>query len=362
MDYVFGNPPYIRVHNLKNNYFPVKNFLFSKGGMTDIFIVFFEIGFNMLNERGKMCLITPSSWLSSNAGLQLRKHIAQKNNLIGLIDLEHFQPFKATTYTLISLFSNDKKNHNIDYYTYDIIKKDKTYIESIKIEELFINDKIFVGKRQMLKEIRLILSSKFSKNFVEVKNGFATLCDKIFIGDFDFESDFFIDIIKASTGKWSKCFFPYDDNGKPLSLDMIMSDKPMYNYLLKNKELLSHGRDIENKELWYLFGRTQAIKDVFKSKISINTTIKNKDSIKISLIEKGKGVYSGLYILTDISFEIIKEILVSDEFILYVSMLKKYKSGGYYTFSSKELELFLNYKLSIKYGRQFFSTESNRIF
>ena len=69
MDFVFGNPPYVRVHNLETSYESVKKFKFAKDGMTDLFIVFFEIGFKMLAKEGVMCLITPSSWLSSLAGI-----------------------------------------------------------------------------------------------------------------------------------------------------------------------------------------------------------------------------------------------------------------------------------------------------
>jgi adenine-specific DNA-methyltransferase len=46
----------------------------------------------------------------------------------------------------------------------------------------------------------------------------------------------------------------------------------------------------------------------------------------------------------------IKKILLSNDFFSYVSLLGKYKSGGYYTFSSKDLEIFLKYKVSNKKG------------
>ena len=78
MDFVFGNPPYVRVHNLLENYSAVKQYRFAEKGMTDLFIVFFEIGFNMLSSHGTMCLITPSSWLSSKAGVNLRKYITEQ--------------------------------------------------------------------------------------------------------------------------------------------------------------------------------------------------------------------------------------------------------------------------------------------
>ena len=93
MDYVVGNPPYVRVHNLDNAYNTVKSYKFANGGMTDIYLVFFEIGFNMLKPNGQLCYITPSSWLSSLAADNLRRYIVQNQNLIALIDLEHFQAF-----------------------------------------------------------------------------------------------------------------------------------------------------------------------------------------------------------------------------------------------------------------------------
>lgn len=43
MDFVVGNPPYVRVHNLETDYTDVKQFTFANGGMTDLFLVFFRI-------------------------------------------------------------------------------------------------------------------------------------------------------------------------------------------------------------------------------------------------------------------------------------------------------------------------------
>lgn len=56
-----------------------------------------------------------------------------------------------------------------------------------------------------------------------------------------------------------------------------------------------------------------------------------------------------MYILTKESFKTIKEIIISESFINYIASLGKYKSGGYYTFSSKDLELYLNYILGQRY-------------
>ena len=62
----------------------------------------------------------------------------------------------------------------------------------------------------------------------------------------------------------------------------------------------------------------------------------------------GEGIYSGLYVIANINviWQDIKNVIASDEFIEYVKLLKKYKSGGYYTYSSKDVEQFINYYLA----------------
>ncbi|MBP3243763.1 MAG: N-6 DNA methylase [Bacteroidaceae bacterium] len=360
MDYVFGNPPYVRVHNLEENYERVKKFKFAEGGMTDLFIVFFEIGFKMLVDDGLMCLITPSSWLGSLAGKNLREYILMNKNLSGVIDLEHFQPFEATTYTLISRFVKSREFRQIDYYTYDENEHDKIFQDRLSYNEVKIKNSIYLSKRGKLELLRNVKTS-CSYHYVSVKNGFATLADKIFIGDFSFTRGT-IRILKASTGKWSRCVYPYDETGSPLSLSDFSKNEEVFEYLSANKESLSKKRDIDDDKYWFLFGRTQALRDVSKMKYAINTMIKDLNSIKLEVVPQGCGIYSGLYILTDIDFETIRQIVNSLDFIEYIKLLKNYKSGGYYTFSSKDLEHYLNYKLTQIYGQSRISKGGRELF
>ncbi|MBR0502149.1 MAG: N-6 DNA methylase [Paludibacteraceae bacterium] len=360
MDYVFGNPPYVRVHNLENSYTSVKKYNFAQDGMTDLFIVFFEIGFKMLNKNGLMCLITPSSWLSSLAGTKLREYILIHHNLSGVIDLEHYQPFEATTYTLISKFNNKQKFDQIEYFNYNENTHDKQFQDNISYNNINIGKNIYLSKNENL-EFLTKIKQNHSYQYVSVKNGFATLADKIFIGDFDF-SEGTINILKASTGKWSKCIYPYDKFGKPLTQSDFIIKKEAYDFLLSHQDKLPKNRDIQDDKYWYLFGRTQAIKDVSKTKYAINTIIKDIHSIKLEIVPEGCGVYSGLYILTDIDFETIRQLIYSEDFIEYIKLLKNYKSGGYYTYASKDLEHYLNYKLTEKYGQSRISNSSRELF
>ncbi|MGN1376533.1 MAG: Eco57I restriction-modification methylase domain-containing protein [Prevotella sp.] len=345
MDYVIGNPPYVRVHNLEKSYNSVKTFSFAKDGMTDLYLVFFEKGFRMLKDHGKLCYITPSSWLNSVAGNVMRNYIRRNHNLLSLIDLEHFQAFNATTYTIISMFEKGVRNNTFAYNVFSPQLLNKKYIASLSFNEIDINSCFYLSDHTTLSSLRQILSAKVPK-YVKVKNGFATLADKIFISsDFPF-SELIIPVIKASTGKWYKAFYPYDKKGKPLSTKTIFSIPDVVNYLNSHKQKLLKFKQESTTPFWYLYGRTQALKDVCLNKLSINTTIKDIKSLKLNFVPAGSGLYSGLYIISNIDFDIIKQIILTDNFINYIASLKKYKSGGYYTYNSKDLESYLNYEIN----------------
>lgn len=346
MDYVVGNPPYVRVHNLESSYDNVKTYKFAKGGMTDLYLVFFEIGFNMLKPDGQLCYITPSSWLSSVAADNMRRYIMNHQNLTSLIDLEHFQAFdKITTYTLISHFKKSYNRSTFNYYTYDGKANCYNFVESLNLQDVCIDSCFYLGRKRDLEMLRNIKTTK-SPRYISVKNGFATLADAVFIGEHIPDSPITIKAIKGSTGKWYKCLFPYDEYGKPLSEDKIFEKKEIKEHLFAHKADLLKGR----KEFagWYLYGRTQALSDVYRPKLSINSLVRTKENLKLVELKSGEGIYSGLYAIANafVSWQKIKDILNSNEFIEYVKLLKKYKSGGYYTYNSKDVEQFINYYLA----------------
>jgi adenine-specific DNA-methyltransferase len=284
------------------------------------------------------------------AGRKLRDYVIRFGNLSGVIDLEHFQPFEATTYTIISRFNNsDVKQNEIEYYDYDANTLEVCFQECLPYDRIVINKDIYISRSENLNLLSKIKLT-YSYPYVMVKNGFATLADKVFIGDFDFPKGL-IDVLKASTGKWSKCIYPYDELGNPLPIKELVKSKGVYEYLLSYKETLIKNKKDRNDNYWYLFGRSQALKDVSKVKYAINTIVKDLRSIRLEVVPQGCGIYSGLYILSEIEFDTIKELVCSSDFIEYVKLLKKYKSGGYYTFASKDLEQYLNYKLTERYGQ-----------
>ena len=351
MDYVIGNPPYCNIHDIpKVKRDIVKKYKFANGGMTDMYLVFFEIGINMLNENGKLAYITPNSWLISTAGTNFRNYLKESKTLLEIYQYGHYKVFDGiNTYTCITLLSKTPKTNNMFVCYRNTSDIDLKFIQTMEnLEDCMVNGKIYLTDRNTLKMLSDIENiDKKDKNRIRVKNGFATLNDKFFIID-DYqnkEDKNIITVYKASNGETHYFFYPYDENGKPLSLMDI--DNNLVDFM-RNKAIEMEV-DIENPA-WYLYGRTQALNDVKYNKVAINNLIRNSDDIKLYFIvgEEQTGVYSGYYIPLynrDIETKVMEKIRLdlSNDFVEYIKAVGKYKNGGYYTFSSKELEMWLNY-------------------
>ena len=352
MDYVIGNPPYCNIHDIpeeKRKY--VKEYNFANGGMTDMYLVFFEIGIKMLNENGKLAYITPNSWLTSTAGTNFRNYLKESKTLLEIYQYGHYKVFEGiNTYTCITLLSKTSKTNNMFVCYRNTSDTDLKFIQTIEnLEECMINGKIYLTDRNTLKMLSDIENiDKKDKNRIKVKNGFATLNDKFFIiDDYPIKQDKnIIMVYKASNGEMHYFFYPYDENGKPLSLLDIDNDLVDF---MRNKAIEMEV-DIENPA-WYLYGRTQALNDVKYDKVAINNLIRNEEDIKVYFLfdtVRQYGIYSGYYIPIynkAMANKVLKVIhyYLADDFVEYIKAVGKYKNGGYYTFSSKELEMWFNY-------------------
>ena len=354
MDFVVANPPYIRTHDLDCD---LSGYSFTDEGMKDIYLAFYELGFRMLNETGKMCYITPSSWFTSLAGQKMRDYIIENRNLEYVEDYGHYQLFEnATTYVAITRFGKDKTD-TVKHARMERTRDDDGFCQSvtdIPFDDMNIDGKFYFGTPGQLMQMREIIEygkgTKQQDKVFQVKNGYATLADDVFIPK-DMQGAHrvyhsvrpwnIIPVIKSSTGKQEWCYYPYDKNGKLMEEKYV--DEVILETLRKSKDKLESRATTEP---WYAFGRTQAINDTWKDKWTIKNIVKTPDDLKPVEAPAGTGVYGGLYILTEHPEGL--KALETQDFMNYVRMLGKYKSGGYYTYSSKELENYLNYR----YGKE----------
>jgi adenine-specific DNA-methyltransferase len=331
---VIGNPPYVRIKNIGNAN-SVKNLAFSSHGMTDMYIAFFDIGIQMLNKTGKLCFITPNSYFNSSAGKVMREYIINNSLLTGIKNFGHKQVFdNATTYCCITVLDKTNKLRVVEFEEVDNSTRLLDY------NAFYIKNGFYFTNNCEFSNIAHYSGS----SVCSVKNGCATLLDRFFIdSEIARGTAFSIPIVKASTGKECLCFYPYNKNGDIIDFGIIKDIEPHTAKLLEDNRESLEKRTIDKGGAWYGFGRAQAICDTYKKKFAINSLYKTVSDVHIYPCEPGCAVYGGLYILTELSESELSAILQAQEYIDYVTSIGKYKSGGYYTISSKEVEKFINY-------------------
>ena len=168
MDYVVGNPPYCNVHDLGDKYDKVKAYNFAQGGMTDLYLVFFEIGINMLNSNGVLGYITSNGWLTSKAGECFRNYLMQHNILRKIIHYGHIKVFdKVGTYTCITLLDKSKKENDIYWENRENKYKKYTVMDSICFD-----GKFYLLTDEMEKLFNDMRSVKNMYHHIRCKNGF----------------------------------------------------------------------------------------------------------------------------------------------------------------------------------------------
>lgn len=174
-DYVISNPPYVSRHNMDERTITAlreKSEFCSKFNF-DLYYYFFEIGFDLWNRSGKIVYITPNSYIKARSGEVMMRYLIDNSLVETIIDYKDEMKFEgATTYTAISVFSTgnkvlrvkNNKGINLVKVTYrDLMEKYNYMIYSHDFLTEFQEEFIDLGE------------------FAEIRNGLATLQDKVFI-------------------------------------------------------------------------------------------------------------------------------------------------------------------------------------
>ena len=137
-------------------------------GTVDIYVYFFELGFNILKNNQLLCLITPNRYLSVNYGTALREYLIDNFIFIEIGDYSTVKVFsEASTYPIVSLFKKEvvTDDYNFKSFTY-------TDNQNILINRLF-NSSLLKSFNDNL--LGFILSSKFniSKKVIDVSENLS---------------------------------------------------------------------------------------------------------------------------------------------------------------------------------------------
>lgn len=376
-DYVVGNPPYIRIQHLgkeRRNRIQ-RSWSFCKSGSTDMYIAFFELGIQLLNDNGKLGYITPNTFFKTQTSTILRHYLKTHKLIKTIINFGHYQVFRdVTTYSTITILDKKWKKNKFYYFNYNVNTKKIEYIDEIKLSDMCHNNIWILTSNKNLNKIREIEDrgpplGKIAKIHV----GITTLADDFYIFQnpiikgniakitlkdgrtFHIEKDILKPIIKVSVLKSLKdeqnrfIIFPYRKvNNKYIIIyeDELKKSFPLtYKYFLTIKERLSkRDKGKPNPISWYAFGRSQGFITSWGKKILVSPL-----SLKPNFIvweKKEYTFYAGYCIKFDGDLHWLADQLNSKDMKFYIKYVARDYRNGYKSYAKSFISNFgiLGYK------------------
>jgi adenine-specific DNA-methyltransferase len=108
-DIVIGNPPYVRQEKIK----AIKPILQKQNyevftSTADLYVYFYEKGYQVLREEGILAYITSNKWMRAKYGEKLRKFLKEKTAILKIVDFSGYRVFEQTVDTNILIFRKQK--------------------------------------------------------------------------------------------------------------------------------------------------------------------------------------------------------------------------------------------------------------
>lgn len=371
-DVIVGNPPYVCSRNVDaTTKEKMLQYEVCLSGHPDLYIPFFQIATEMLNDGGKLGFITMNSFIRSVNGRAVRNYFSRGNHDISILDFRGYQVFqKKRTYTCLFFLT---KNQASDTLHYAVNENGNLSIMPEFANTLYnqldnkkgwrLND--FDAVRKM--ESVGIPIGKYCQS----RHGIATLSNKTYIFKPVAEDDdyYYLEsnnrcfpIEKAicrnvvNSNKLNtevsfesiieKLIFPYhinDGRATVIEETVMKTTFPYtYAYLSCQRKLLAE-RDkgkTDKYPIWYAYGRTQSLMmpryKLFFPKFA------NKPLHCVLRDDADLMLYNGVaFVSNDLKkLQILKSILDSDIFWSYLVRNAKPYSTGYYSLSGVDIKSF----------------------
>lgn len=342
-DYVVGNPPYIRIHDISSeDREKLSEYKFFTG-LVDMYILFYELGINYLEDNGKLIYIAPNSYMRNKSQENFRNYLLENNLLETVWDYGGIKVFdNVSVYVAITKLVKNRESNTFKYISMkDILLEDYSNIvnstEYIDKKWIFYNssDSLFledIGKRK-----------HFLGDYIDVQYSICTNANSVYVVDkgqaSKLEKELVRPVVKSPVLDDSKfIIFPYefiDNRYIPISEDIMKEKyKNTYQYFLDNKEKLINRNMDKSSLVWYQYGRSQGLVNGDKEKVAFKHILSlNSKKVEYMWCDRNTLIYSGLYISlrdnTSFTYERLKEILDSEDFHRYLLLLGKNKAGGY---------------------------------
>jgi len=312
-DVVIGNPPYVRVDNLRKvdkSYW--KKIFTSSQGKYDVYYLFIESVFKWLKHNGMCGLIVPNKFCAANSARNLRSMIINNSSYCSIISVSHLDIFRdAANYPVILILKKGKDIKKIDI---GLVQKqnellNKNFVSyhlqkrSLKILPYQIFP-ININQKQFDLVIKLLKKNGKCFQFLKISEGLRIpqALEEKNVSDFEVLKQFQFD-------RWS----PIDKDSyvSKKSLEKIVNPKSeRYINILKNKIVIA------------------------EDALRITATIDDKKRVPQG------GVYFGVLIKDIISLKFILGLLNSKllSFIYNTLFGGMHMGGGYFRYRTQFLE------------------------
>lgn len=373
-DAIVGNPPYVTSAKMPEaSKELLKNWEVCSTGKADLYIPFFQIAAELLNERGMLGYITVSNFYRSLNGKALRNYFANHELNLTIVDFGGEQVFKGcSTYTCLCFI--DKQQEGLVRY----VRTQSTNIENVRnlhfVEADYnsldstkgwvIKDRCIDGILHQIENVGRPLGE-----VATISNGIATLKNNLYVLNVvDDTEDFFfheyngvkypvergicrqvvkpsaMDVKASVEEQIGWIIFPYEVRGnRAICYNENEMERLFPNalaYLRVVRPFLDE-RDKGNREYeqWYAYGRSQAIN--MPGNRLLMPYIADKPTFFLTDID-GLLYYNGFALINDdiLTLERLQKILNTDIFWFYVKNISKPYANGYYSMGKRYIRYF----------------------
>ncbi|WP_421946595.1 HsdM family class I SAM-dependent methyltransferase [Phaeodactylibacter xiamenensis] len=369
-DAVVGNPPYVCSRNIdEESRELIFDWKVSGSGHPDLYIPFFQIGFENLRPQGVLGFITMNTFFKSVNGRALRQYFADEAIALKILDFGGNQIFQSkSTYTCIC-FLQKNESQTVQYAQVG----EESLTENIPFQRINytkLNHKNGwnLQYHDLLTQIEEA-GSAFG-DLYRTRNGIATLKNDIYIFNAIREDDEFFylqngaeypiekgvckEIINPNKLTQArsikelrhKAIFPYKFNkqgdAKLISPEEFKNLYPRaYDYLKVKKDVLAERDKGKGKyEYWYAYGRNQSL-ERFKKKLFFPHITPHIPNYTIS-DDEDLLFYNGIAVVSDDEQELkfLQKLMSSRLFWFYVVHSSKPYGSGYYSLSRNYIKNF----------------------
>jgi hypothetical protein len=387
-DIVIGNPPYLRVQGLREKYPTETEFYLKKyesaTGRFDLYVLFTEKSYSLLNHSGVLNFIQPDKWINSDFGSGLRKLFSK--HVSKLISFGQNQVFNVSTYSSLIwiTYSNTDK---LEYFQLDqeLENEEKigNFLKKLKEDQFDIQDTKLLSSEPwtLLNRNSSVIIQRINKMplrlehvLSNISQGVVSVGDDIFIMEGETKNGVFLGYSNKIKGKVEieaalmkpllrgedvkkyeplspSVFIIYPhhkvkDKTVPYEEDELKNKFPKaYSYFLPfRKELIEKKiRYKTNPKYWYSLHRSREM-SLFEQEKIITPEI----SLGTNMTFDGKKLYHNTKCYSLVIGELFKDysikgllgILNSKLMWYFLSNTGYVLRGGFFTFKTQYLEHF----------------------